>query len=181
MKKMPWEEFPHIWKSEAAFMSFIRGGIRRSLWQHHPVKLEFIKKARKKIANPNPRGRVATVWGGKCALCGQDFPMKDLQVDHKAGNNSLKTMDDLQDFVEAITCITFDDLQLACKTCHNIKSHAERKEISFEQAKIEKQAIEFSKLPTKEQVDILKKHGVECSNAKARRQEYTRILEEQCK
>ena len=35
-KKMPWEAYPQIWKSEAAFMSWLRGGIRGGLWNKHP-------------------------------------------------------------------------------------------------------------------------------------------------
>ena len=59
------EKYPHIWKSKSAFMSYLRGGIRRSCWMKHPVKLEFIKNNRQRIPNPNTKGKAAEVWGGE--------------------------------------------------------------------------------------------------------------------
>ena len=29
------------WKTEAAFLSYVRGGLRRGLWMNSPVKREF--------------------------------------------------------------------------------------------------------------------------------------------
>ena len=91
-----WELYPHIWATESAYMSWLRGGIRRYLWSKNPVKLEFIKQNRVKIPNPNPRGKVKEVWGGVCALTGKTYPIGDMEVDHKEGNHSLKTLDDLE-------------------------------------------------------------------------------------
>ena len=143
--KKLWEIYPHIWATESAYMSWLRGGIRRYLWSKNPVKLEFIKQNRIKIPNPNPRGKVKEVWGGVCALTGNIFPIGDMEVDHKEGNHSLKTLDDLVPFVKGIVMITLDDLQLVSKEAHKIKSYAEKQDISFEEAKIEKEVIEIIK------------------------------------
>ena len=140
-----WELYPEIWPTESAYMSWIRGGIRRYLWSKNPVKLEFIKQNRIKIPNPNPKGKVKEVWGGVCALTGEIHPIANLECDHKAGNHSLKTLDDLQTFFEAIVMVTLDDLQLVSKEAHKIKSYAEKHNISFEEAKAIKQAIEIIK------------------------------------
>ena len=137
-------EMSHVWKTESSFMSWLRGGIRR-IWAKHPVKLDFIKQNRVKIPNPNPNGRVKTVWGGKCALTGEYFVLNELECDHKVGNHSLKTLDDLVPFVKGIVMITLDDLQLVSKEAHKIKSYAEKQGISFEEAKIEKEVIEIIK------------------------------------
>lgn len=150
-KKLPWELYPHIWKTEAAFMAYIRGGIRRSLWNRHPVKLEFIKNNRIKIPNPNPKGRVSEVWGGICALTGAVLPLKDLEVDHKQGNHSLQSMSDVGSFVSAIVLIAEDDLQFVSKEAHKVKSYAEKMGISFEEALLEKEVISFRKLKVDEQ------------------------------
>lgn len=144
-EKKLWEIYPHIWSSESAYMSWLRGGLRRYLWSKNPVKLEFIKQNRIKIPNPNPRGKVKEVWGGVCALTGNIFPIGDMEVDHKEGNHSLKTLDDLVPFVKGIVMITLDDLQLVSKEAHKIKSYAEKQGISFEEAKIEKEVIEIIK------------------------------------
>lgn len=126
-------------------MSWLRGGIRRYLWAKNPVKLEFIKRNRFKIPNPNPRGRVKEVWGGVCALTGETYPIGEMEVDHISGNHSLKSLNDLQSFFEGIVMVTFEDLQLVSKEAHKIKSHAEKMGISFEQAKIEKLVISLDK------------------------------------
>ena len=143
--KKLWEIYPHLWATESAYMSWLRGGIRRYLWSKNPVKLEFIKQNRVKIPNPNPNGRVKTVWGGKCALTGGYFVLNELECDHKVGNHSLKTLDDLVPFVKGIVMITLDDLQFVSKEAHKIKSYAEKQGISFEEAKIEKEVIEIIK------------------------------------
>lgn len=143
--KKLWEIYPHIWATESAYMSWLRGGIRRYLWSKNPVKLEFIKQNRVKIPNPNPKGKVKEVWGGMCALTGGIYPIGDMEVDHKEGNHSLKTLDDLVPFIKGIVMITLDDLQLVSKEAHKIKSYAEKQGVSFEEAKIEKEVIELIK------------------------------------
>ena len=143
--KKLWEIYPHIWKTESAFMSWIRGGIRRSLWNRHPVKLEFIKQNRIKIKNPNPKGKVDKVWGGVCALTGETHVIANLEVDHQKGNHSLQTLKDVEQFISGIVNITLEDLQFVSKEAHKIKSYAEKQGISFEEAKAEKTAIELIK------------------------------------
>lgn len=142
--KKLWELYPEIWKTESAFMSWLRGGIRR-IWSKHPVKLEFIKQNRVKIPNPKPNARAKEVWGGKCALTGEYFVLNELECDHKEGNVSLKSVDDIQTFVEGILIVSLEDLQLVSKEAHKIKSYAEKQGISFEEAKIEKEVIELIK------------------------------------
>lgn len=139
------KQYPHIWKTESAFMSWIRGGVRRSLWNRHPVKLEFIKNNRIKIPNPNPRGKVKEVWGGVCALTGETHILSNLEVDHIKGQHSLKSIDDIQSFIEGIVLVTQDDLQFVSKEAHKIKSYAEKHNMSFEQAKKQKEYINICK------------------------------------
>ena len=178
MSKKPWENYPDLWKSESAFMSFIRGGIRKALWNRYPVKTRTIQKKRKRIPNPNPRGKVETVWGGECYLCGKDFPQKDLQVDHIVGNHSLKTMDDIQTFMEGLLFITEDDLALVCKPCHAAKSMADRQSISFEEAKTKKKIIEMMK--DKKSVDkLLTSHSLPCNNDALRKESLRKLIEEE--
>ena len=160
-KQDPWIEFPHIWSTPAQFMSYIRGGIRRGLWKTHPVKLEFINHQKVKVplgkkTKSNPNGMVQ---GHICAICGGEFRLADCQVDHKQGNHSLKTMDDLRDFIESIIMVTHDDLQMVCKPCHDIKTYADRYKLTFEQAKTEKRVIKFSNAKAEKQKSFLRKKG----------------------
>lgn len=173
-----WELYPSIWKTESAFLSWIRGGIRRSLWNRHPLKLEFIKQNRIKIPNPNPKGKVTEVWGATCALTGVTLPLKDVEVDHKTGNHSLKTINDIQSFVSGIVLITIDDLQFVSKEAHKVKSYAEKHNISFEEAWLEKKAINITKQPVTAVKAWLEQHGVvPATSAATRRDQVRAVLE----
>lgn len=152
---MPWELYKHIWPTKAKFMSWIRSGIRGGLWNKSPIKLEFIKKNRVQIPNPNPKGKKATVWGATCALTGNVFPISEIQVDHIVGGHSLQDISDIQSFIENIVLVCDDDLQLVSKEAHRLKNIADKRGITFEEAIIEKKVIEFGKLSVNEQKKCL--------------------------
>lgn len=178
--KKLWEIYPHIWKTESAFMSWIRGGIRRSLWNRHPVKLEFIKQNRVKIKNPNPKGKVDKVWGGVCALTGETHVIANLEVDHQKGNHSLQTLKDVEQFISGIVNITLEDLQFVSKEAHKIKSYAEKNGVSFEEAKAEKTAIELIKKGVDKQFLIdnnVKAENIGSTQLKRRKQIVEILLE----
>lgn len=140
------EKYPHIWKSKASFMSYLRGGIRRSCWLKHPVKIEFIKNNRQRIPNPNPKGKAAEVWGGECNVCKNLFTQLQLAVDHiREFSASLKEVKDIQSFVELISLVTEDDLQFVCKDCHDTISYSQKQGCSFEEAKVRKKHILIGK------------------------------------
>ena len=166
-EKKLWEIYPHIWSSESAYMSWLRGGLRRYLWSKNPVKLEFIKQNRIKIPNPNPKGKVKEVWGGVCALTGETHVIGDMEVDHISGNHSLKTLDDLVPFVKGIVMVTLEDLQLVSKEAHKIKSYAEKQGISFEEARAEKFALQLIK--EKKDKEYLLKHSLPVESTQAKR------------
>lgn len=171
-----WELYPTVWKTESAFMSWLRGGIRR-MWSKHPVRIEFMKQNRIRIPNPNKNGKAKEIWGGVCALTGEITPQTSLEVDHKKGNHSLRSIDDIQSFIESILLVTFDDLQLVSKDAHKIKSYAEKHNMTFNEAKVHKEVIEICKDKQKV-VDKLSSYGVECipTTAKARREMLTQIM-----
>lgn len=150
----PWVEYPHIWKTEAMYLSWIRGGIRRYLWSKNPVKLEFVKEARKMITNPNVKLRKGRpkVWGGVCEICGKEHILKNMEVDHKTGEHSLRSVEDVQKFVEGIVFVRKEDLAFLCKPCHKIKTHAERSGMSHDDAAVDKLAI----LICKGKADVVK-------------------------
>ena len=180
-KVRPWELYPAIWKTEAAFLSYIRGGIRRYLWAKSPIKLEFMKKARKMITNPNERLRKGRpqVWGGVCEICKQEFQLKDMEVDHRTGEFALRKVEDIQAFVEGIVFVTHEDLALLCKKCHKAKTYAEREGMSHEDAIIEKKAIEICKGNAKSVKLWLQVYGIEpAATAKARREQVVQALKE---
>lgn len=160
----PWEEYPHFWKTESMFLSFIRGGIRRHLWAKNPIKLEFMKERRKRIINPTVKSRKAhpTVWGWTCEQCGKDH--KVVEVDHRTGEYSLRKVTDIQSFVEGIVFIRKEDLAILCKPCHKIKTHSERSGMSLEDAAIDKEAIAICK----QKADVVKSWITERGEVPAR-------------
>ena len=153
------EKYPHIWKTKASLMSYLRGGLRRSCWMKHPVKLEFIKNNRERIPNPNPRGKVPEVWGGRCNVCKDLFVQSKSAVDHvREFSASLKDIKDIQTFVELITLVIEDDLQFVCKDCHDNISYSQKQGCSFEEARVRKQHILIDK--EKRVLEELRQRGV---------------------
>lgn len=135
------------------------------------MKIEFINRNRVKIPNPNPKAAAKMVWGGTCALTGEVTQLKNLEVDHIKGNHSLKSIDDIQSFIEGIVLVSVNDLQFVSKDAHKIKSYAERYNLSFEDAKATKQAIEFEKKGVKKVVDMLTKAGYNVPSSKDKRRD----------
>lgn len=169
----PWVEYNHIWRTESAFLSFIRGGIRRHLWSKNPIKLEFMKENKVAIPNTNPKSmkRFPTVAGGCCEACGGLFKQTELEVDHRTGEHSLKALSDLQAFVEGIVLVRKSDLALLCKSCHRVKTYAERYGLTIAEAGPIKQAIEFEKKGVKKVVDFIKSKAYNPASTKDKRRD----------
>ncbi|AHX01151.1 putative HNH endonuclease [Nitrincola phage 1M3-16] len=165
--------YPDVWNSPAKLMSYLRGCLR-SAWNKHPVKHIFIKKIRKQIKNPNPRGNKPTVWGFTCAMCKQDFPTSQLQVDHIEAAGQLNSLKDIQTFIERLFLVTEDDLRPVCKECNNALSLADRQGITYEQAIRRKKVIAFGKLSQYDQEAIVGK----CKTKKERIQKYEEMLDQ---
>lgn len=165
------------WKNSTAFYNFLRGTLRRG-WNRHPQKLIVLNKKRYRIPNPNPKGRVAEVWGFDCEMCKETFPIKDGQIDHITPAGSLRCREDIQGFVERLMLVTEEELRIVCKECNSALSLAERQGISYEEAVREKKAINLMKKNSGR--DWLVEQGLEpASNAKLRREQ---IVEElKCK
>lgn len=140
------EENKDVWKTESELYAWIRGGIRLGLWNKSPIKIKYINKHRIRIPNPNPRGRVAEVWGGECNVCKKLFVQSEVQVDHREGGNySIKSVSDIQEFVESVSLVLESELQLVCKPCHSVLSYAAKQGVSFEKARAIKLAIQYEK------------------------------------
>jgi len=131
------------WGTENAFWTWMRGGLRRSLWMRHPVKLALLKEKRYRA----PLGRVSKsgiaqlVWAIDCSVCAQCVKQSNAEVDHIHEAGSLKNVEDIQSFIERLAFVTSDDLRVVCKPCHKILTYASRYGVSFEEAKKRKDEI----------------------------------------
>lgn len=155
----PWLDAPNIWPTEAAFWNYIRGVLRRG-WKDYPLKIKF------KLDNTIPNFEGSGITNpkvkkvGKCAICGEWFPSSGLQIDHVEQAGSMKGYDQMGTFAHNLFT-TVDNMQLLCeKTCHPLKSYAERMGLSLEDAIIEKQVVAFGKLPAEEQIEKIKEIGL---------------------
>lgn len=138
----PWSVPGVPWKTQAAFESWVRGQIRKG-WSRHPVKNLYIQNNRFK--KQNAKGRIT--WHLECEQCKKDTPQTKVNVDHlhPATVMGLKTEEDYGRFIFRLYYVTFDDIQILCKPCHDVKTYSERKGISFEEAAIEKQVVDIMK------------------------------------
>ena len=131
------------WKTSGAFWTWMRGGLRRSLWMRHPVKLALLKEKRYRA----PLGRVSKsgiaqlVWAIDCSVCAQCVKQSNAEVDHIHEAGSLKSVEDIQPFIERLAFVTPDDLRVVCKPCHKILTMMSRYDMTFDEAKKRKQEI----------------------------------------
>ncbi len=107
--------------TESRYWTFIRSALRQA-WSKYPVKYQVLNNNRRPFAGADKR----TKWEYQCAECGQWFKAKEVQVDHIESAGSLKSYEDLPDFVRRLFCEA-DNLQVMCKPCHKTKTQEERK------------------------------------------------------
>lgn len=170
-----------VWRTRSSFFSFIKGIIRKG-WSRHAVKINLLNKHRQQIPNPNPKGKKKTVWGCECSICHNLHVMSNIEVDHLIEESaSLTKISDIQSCVEKLLLVVEDDLRILCKQCHGIVSLATSHGLTFEEAKIEKQVIEFGKKKADAQrftLTQLNKDVIMPSTAAKRVEMYRQLLKE---
>lgn len=180
--------------SEKEILTWCRSSVR-SAWGDSPMKRYMEEKHKYKIINTNPKSkkRFPEVWRIRCAICGEEYSPINMELDHVDGHNSLKEFKDVDSFLNAIIFVSPDDLQWLCTDthvirnkrkvlvkngCHEIKTYAERKGISFKESMVHKYAIDIIK--TKKDKEFFSDRDLECpSNAEKRRIEIVKILLEE--
>jgi hypothetical protein len=155
ISKEPWELYPHLWKSQPAFFTYLRGGIRL-IWSRYPAKLDWKKK---QLTTERPEGYTGRGKSfGKCHYCGGMFTGSALEVDHVEQAGTCNSWETAFTFIKNLLDCN-DNWVLACKPCHKIKSYAEKEGLTFAEAAILKKVIAIEKLGTKKVLDICVAHG----------------------
>ena len=153
-EKNLWETYPEIWPTKGKFFTWLRGQLRRALWEKYPPKLKF----KNERCAPPPIGlETRAKTGTHCALTGNWVGKSRLEVDHIVGEASLRGWEDFVPFCMHLLTTT-ENMQLVDKEAHKVKSYAERMGITFEEAQLRKSVIAFSKLPTNEMKNVLQSH-----------------------
>ncbi len=150
----PWEHEGSIWKTQAAYFSWMRGQIRRSLWSRNPIK-NYIKR---QAAIPAPAGHRAKKVI-QCEFCQKYHAQSKIEVDHIIPAGSLKEWADVGPFMERMLNPT-GGYRLLCKPCHKTHTYAEKHNMSFAEATIAKQVMRIMKRPASAQIQYMKGQGI---------------------
>lgn len=190
--KSEWNYYTHIWKTESAYLSWIRGQIRQ-IWNTCPQKIEFLKKNVKQLPKLDENGDEIKFKNGKvrlyksyvCNYCDKVCydsekiaNKKTYAVDHVKGNHSLTKFEHIPTFLDAIVRVREEDLQILCKSCHDIKTYAETQNITFKAAIFQKEAIKL--LNEKQDKQFFTDRNLPIpKNAELRREQIVEILEKE--
>lgn len=159
--KKPWLIPESPWDTEAKFITWVRGVMRKG-WGVHPIKLIYLTSKKHKIKNTNPRSNKAhpEVWAVECEQCHEVVKPSEIEIDH-AGDvqGKFTCMDDIQGYAEHLYLVDFDSLEAVCKSCHKVRTLAQKNGTSFEQAVIDKKIIAAMLDKTTIQVDKLQRLG----------------------
>lgn len=169
LKKLNEDGTPKKPLTESQIMSIVRGAIREK-WMYAPNKLAYLNMGIVPDDDPNTRSR----WKCQCEQCKGWFKKGEIQIDHEAGEHSLKTPEDLFKFYDSICNIGFDGMQRLCEDCHTIKTVMERYNLSEEDAITLKKVTAWEKKTPKaaDQKKFLKSKGFaekEVNNTENRR------------
>ena len=141
-----------------AFFAWLRGESRR-IWANYPLRNEY-KSSQLEPVTPHhgiTNTRVKKV--GKCNQCKGWFAASNLEIDHITPAGSFTNWNEWLVWMTRLLCST-DNMQLLCKSCHKIKSYADRVGCTFEQAEHKKKIIAFKALTEQEQIDTLLSLGL---------------------
>ena len=161
--------------SDKEVLSSVRTMIR-SCWGDSVFKTDFLKRNSELVVNENPRSkkRYPMVRRYRCAICGELFGSTEIELDHLESENTLTSYEHINDFMTNIVLTSPDKLQVLCKDkkskklgvtrfgCHQLKTYSERYNVTFEEAKAEKEAKQL--VDKKLDKQFLIDHNVKAEN-----------------
>ena len=98
--------------TEAQFWTMIRSALRQKSRFWKPISLC------KQHARRPFKGKGRQKWEYQCATCKKWYSDKETVVHHKIPAGTLKSFDDLPQFVSRLFCEE-EDLMCVCNTCHS--------------------------------------------------------------
>lgn len=166
----PWDNST-AWKSEKDFMNWLRSQTRR-IWSRHPVKISY-KNNRRFKAPIGVNGK--EVWACNCEMCGKLVRSSETQIDHIVMGGSFSDWKSYTEWARRILWVSPDDIRELCVDCHTTVNYMQKTGLTFDEAKVQKQAIEIIK--SKKDKSFLESKGVTpASNATKRREQIIEVL-----
>lgn len=147
--------------TEKEFMSDWRMGVRE-LWAQSTIKRSYHDSCYVMVENTNPRSmkRFPMVKRWECSICKGLFTKAETELDHVLGENKCTSFEDAAEFLQSIAIPREkESLQILCKSCHEIKTYAERYKYTFEEAKVRKNYIKIRN-SEKDLIGKLKAFGI---------------------
>ena len=114
--KKPWTPA----RKKAFIIAVLRGGSRR-----YPPKYETLNEAKTEKKINATTGRIAQHF--RCASCHNEFPAKQVEVDHITPIIGIHGFTTWDAFIEGLFC-SKANLQVLCTPCHKAKTLREKKE-----------------------------------------------------
>jgi hypothetical protein len=107
-------------KTEAQFWGMVRSGLRRTFRFWRPAT-DALRAARTPCAGPHGQK-----WAYLCASCGRLFPRKSVSIDHCTPCGSLKSYEEVGEFLRRLTAEGPSAYQVLCHSCHQEKTDTEK-------------------------------------------------------
>ena len=129
----PWED--NNW-TKARYFSFIRSALR-SATMKYPAKQKYLESKCRKAPVGSRAKKVVN-----CEECNREMAKSHAHVDHIIPCGSLKDFSDVERFVKTLFC-GVENFEVLCKECNEIYAFADRQNMTFNEAKLEKAAIKL--------------------------------------
>ena len=175
----PWltPEGLKIWKTESQYWQWIRGALRR-LWGDYPLRKEWKASQLRPITPEEKASRLyhpSTKNLGQCFYCGEWFPGSKLECDHKTPSDGCTSKETAESFLWYCGGGIGEEWVLSCKPCHKVKTNSERKGLSMEDSRIDKEVILI--MAEKKDRQFLTERGITpASNANKRKEQVREVL-----
>lgn len=175
----PWltPEGIKIWKSESQYWQWLRGSLRR-LWGDYPLRKQWKADQLRPITQEEKDSKKfhpSTKNLGQCFYCQEWFAGSKLECDHKTPSDGCRTKETAESFLWYCGGGTGDDWVLSCKPCHKVKTNSERKGLSMEESRIDKEVIAIMTAKIDRQW-LIDHDIVPASNAIKRRKQIEEVL-----
>jgi len=148
----PWQWDYVYLNTEGEYLSkIVDYGIRKGIWNNSPVKKYFLNNRPVKRMKNKKTGKMCQHL--QCNICKEWVAKKSgskgnpvgvrerLYVDHIIPTRGMQTLEDAGRYIYDLVYCPVENLQHLCYDCHMIKTYSESENMTFEEAKIEKEVI----------------------------------------